>query len=63
MSKYKHKAMKQYSCLNITKYIKGNETTFMSKYIHKAMKQHWSKYETIFMSKYKHKAMKQHLCL
>ena len=37
MSKYKHKAMKQYLCLNINK---GNETTLMSKYKHKAMKQY-----------------------
>ena len=38
MSKYKHKAMKQNSCLNI--YTQGKETTFMSRYKHKAMKQH-----------------------
>ena len=54
-SKYKHKAMKQYLCLNI--------------YLHKAMKQHLCLNinkrhdETTLMSKYKQKAMKQYLYL
>ena len=40
MSKYTHKAMKQYLCQNINKGNEGNETTIMSKYKHKAMKQY-----------------------
>ena len=39
MSKYKHKALKEYLCVNIHT---GNETIFMTKYKHKAMKQHLS---------------------